>query len=306
MCSNIGSMADTIKTLLTILLVLIIAIVFFVGVDYFSYRLKSQQSKLTSNVASESIEKKVEQNKVVTKIIDGDTIIVEGETIRLLGMDADEKGEKCYDAAKKKLSELLLNKVVDLEYFNEDTDAYGRKLRYVILDGENINLWLVKNGYVIARVSNDPYKEMFVEAEQFARENKIGCKWQEDWQETQTTQTTQTETQQTQSQSQTQTQSSASALVIWACDAYKYIGKNATVEGLVVTVKKTTKVAFLNFERPYPDQCFTAVIFASKFSLFPDVYGYKDKRIRVSGMIKEYEGKPEIILESQSQIEVVG
>jgi hypothetical protein len=257
------------------------------------------------------MEKKVEQNKVVTKIIDGDTIIVEGETIRLLGIDADEKGEKCYDAAKKKVNELLLNKVVDLEYFNEDTDVYGRKLRYVILDGENINLWLVKNGYVIARVSNDPYKEIFIEAEQFARENKIGCKWQENWQETQTTQTTlittqttQAETQQTQSQSQTQTQ--PSALVIGACDAYKYIGKNATVEGLVVAVKKTTKAAFLNFERPYPDQCFTAVIFASKFSLFPDVYGYKDKRVRVSGTIKEYEGKPEIILESQSQIEVVG
>jgi endonuclease YncB( thermonuclease family) len=303
-------MADITKTLLTILLVLVISIVFFVGVDYFSYRLKSQQSKLTGNVAgeSQSLEKKVEQNKVVTKIIDGDTIIVEGETIRLLGIDADEKGQKCYDAAKKKVSELLLNKVVDLEYFNEDTDVYGRKLRYVILDGENINLWLVKNGYVIARISNDPYKEMFVEAEQFARENKIGCKWQEDWQET-TTQittqtTTQTETQQTQSQSQTQTQ--ASALVIGACDAYKYTGKNATVEGLVVAVKKTTKAAFLNFERPYPDQCFTAVIFASKFSLFPDVYGYKDKRVRVSGIIKEYGGKPEIILESQSQIEVVG
>jgi endonuclease YncB( thermonuclease family) len=290
-------MSKVIKTLLVILLVLIISIAFFVGVDYFSSKLNRQ----TGKVIKENLEKKIESKKFVTKVIDGDTIIADGETIRLLGIDADEKGQKCYDAAKRKLSELLLNKYVDLEYFNEDTDVYGRKLRYVILDGKNINLWLVKNGYVIARVSNDPYKEMFVEAEQFARENKIGCKWQEGWQET-TTGTTQTETQQTQSQ----TQSSASSLVIGACDAYKYIGKNATVEGLVVAVKKTTKAAFLNFERPYPNQCFTAVIFASKFSQFPDVYGYKDKRVRVSGMIKEYEGKPEIILESQSQIEVVG
>jgi endonuclease YncB( thermonuclease family) len=297
-------MSKVIKTLLVILLVLIISITFFVGVNYFSSKLNRQ----TGKVVKENLEKKIESKKFVTKVIDGDTIIADGETIRLLGIDADEKGQKCYDAAKRKLSELLLNKYVDLEYFNEDTDAYGRKLRYIILNGENINLKLVKEGYVVARVSNDPYKQELIEAEKFARENKIGCKWQEGWQETQTTlittQTTQTETQQTQSQSQTQAQ--ASALVIGACDAYKYIGKNATVEGFIVAVKKTTKAAFLNFERPYPDQCFTAVIFASKFSLFPDVYGYKDKRVRVSGIIKEYEGKPEIILESQSQIEVVG
>ncbi len=31
-------------------------------------------------------------NKFVTKIIDGDAVIIEGESVRLLGIDADEKG----------------------------------------------------------------------------------------------------------------------------------------------------------------------------------------------------------------------
>jgi len=271
-------MTKLIKTLVTILLVLVIAIVFFIGVDYFSSKIKDKSlaGQISRLESSENIEKKVEKGKVVTKILDGDTIIADGETIRLLGIDADEKGEKCYDAAKEKLKELLLNKVVDLEYFNEDVDYYGRKLRYVIVDGENINFLLVKQGYVIARVSNDPYKQVLIEAERFARENKVGCKWQENWKET-----------------------------IDACEAYSYIGKNATIEGFILEVKKTTKAAFLNFENPYPNQCFTAVIFASKLSLFPDVYSYKDKKVRVSGLIKEYKGKPEIILENPSQIEIL-
>jgi len=295
-------MRKTINTLITILLVLVISLVFFIGVDYFKSRIKAPT--MTGLTSETQFEKNVEREKIVTKIIDGDTVIIEGEIVRLLGIDADERGDKCYDAARKKLDELLLNKFVDLEYFNEDTDYYGRKLRYIILDGENINLLLLRQGYVVARVSNDPYKELFMQAEKFARENKIGCKWDENWQEKQQTQQ---EQQQQKQQQQIQTQQSQQPQqgIIQACDAYRHIGKNATVEGLVVAVKKTTKAAFLNFEKPYPNQCFTAVIFASNFYKFPDFYSYKDKRIRVSGVIKEYEGKPEIIVENPNQIAIV-
>ncbi len=280
-------MGKVINTLVTILLVLVIAIVFFVGVDYFSSKIGVKKQTLTTQAV---VEKRIEKNMVVTKIIDGDTIIANGEIIRLLGIDADEKGEKCYNASKKKLEKILLNKVVDLEYFNEDKDYYGRKLRYVILDGENINLLLVKEGYVIARVSEDPYKQAFVDAERYARENKIGCKWQENWEE---------------KSIDTDNFVIDDNSIIDACDAKKYIGKKAIVEGKVVEIKNITKAIFLNFERPYPNQCFTAVIFASKFSLFPNVYSYKGKLVRVDGIIKEYNGKPEIILEDPNQIQVV-
>ena len=62
----------------------------------------------------------------------------------------------------------------------EDKDQYQRYLRYVVLDGENINIRLVQEGLAIARFSpeNKKYKEEIVSAERNARENKVGCKWE--------------------------------------------------------------------------------------------------------------------------------
>ncbi len=117
---------------------------------------------------------------VVTKVIDGDTIVVQGgESVRLLGIDADERGYPCYTQAKKRLEELILGKTVSLERDKEDRDIYGRLLRYVFADGFNINAKLAEEGLVIARLQGDSkYKFEIAEAEKFAMENKMGCKWQ--------------------------------------------------------------------------------------------------------------------------------
>lgn len=122
----------------------------------------------------------VNEEKIVTKIIDGDTIIVEGgETLRLLGMDCDERGKECYGAAKNRIEELLLGKTVTLESDAEDKDQYGRSLRYIFLENQNINSLLVKEGYCIARfVKDSKYKKEIQDAEKYAIENKIGCKWE--------------------------------------------------------------------------------------------------------------------------------
>ena len=81
---------------------------------------------------------------IVTKVIDGDTIVVEGGYhIRLLGIDADEKNYPCYEEAKKRLEELILNKKVRLEKGSLDLDQYDRCLRYIFLGDENINLEMV-------------------------------------------------------------------------------------------------------------------------------------------------------------------
>ncbi|MEN9626421.1 MAG: hypothetical protein RL557_749 [archaeon] len=117
----------------------------------------------------------------VTKIIDGDTIVVDGEHIRLLGIDTSEKGEPCYKEAKDRLADLILNKEVILEKDVKDKDQYKRFLRYVFIDDKerlNINLQLVAEGLAIARFyENTKYKEDILEAEKIARESKIGCKW---------------------------------------------------------------------------------------------------------------------------------
>ncbi len=119
------------------------------------------------------------EKKMVTRVIDGDTVVVEGgESVRLLGIDADERGDPCYAAAKDRLEELVLNKEVTLEMGIEDKDIYDRYLRHIILDGENINLKLVEEGLAIARFYSDvKYKEEIVSAEKTAMENKTGCKW---------------------------------------------------------------------------------------------------------------------------------
>ncbi len=121
------------------------------------------------------------EEKIVTKIIDGDTVVVSGgDTVRLLGMDTDEKGYPCYNVAKKRLEALVLDKQVILEQTDENKDMYGRYLRYIILDGVNVDIQMVREGLAVARLStanSGKYDDEVRQAEAYAIENKIGCKW---------------------------------------------------------------------------------------------------------------------------------
>ena len=119
-------------------------------------------------------------NTIVTKVIDGDTVVVEGGYhIRLLGMDADEKGYPCYDPARIRLEDLILSKQVRLEKDKTDLDQYGRCLRYIFLGNTNIDVQLVMEGLAIARFYEPDvkYKAEITDAESYAQQNKIGCKW---------------------------------------------------------------------------------------------------------------------------------
>ena len=121
----------------------------------------------------------VQEQRIVTKIIDGDTVIVSGgDTIRLLGIDTDEKGYPCYSIAKKRIENLTLGKPVILESGKENKDQYDRYLRYILVDSENINIQMVKEGLAVARIlEEDKYSKAIREAETLAIQNKIGCKW---------------------------------------------------------------------------------------------------------------------------------
>ena len=121
----------------------------------------------------------IQEQRIVTKVIDGDTLVVSGgDTIRLLGIDTDEKGYPCYNAAKKHLENLTLGRQVTLEQAGENKDQYNRYLRYIILDSGNINIQMVKEGMAVARIlEEDKYSKEIREAEAFAIQNKVGCKW---------------------------------------------------------------------------------------------------------------------------------
>jgi len=101
-------------------------------------------------------------------------------------------------------------------------------------------------------------------------------------------------------------QSEGTAQVISWQDAAKHYGEYAIIEGRIVVTYNSGKACFLNFHPDYK-RYFTAVIFASAFPCFPESPEsyYYGKKVRMSGYIKEYQGKPEIILNDPSQIEIL-
>ncbi|MDD4990104.1 MAG: thermonuclease family protein [Candidatus Pacebacteria bacterium] len=267
-------------------------------------KIEKQSQPNDSSLATSSSECFAPEQALVTKIIDGDTIIVEGGfNVRLLGIDSDEKGYPCYGEASKRIEELILNKKVRLEKDITDVDQYQRCLRYVFLDNQNVGLELVKEGLAIARFYEPDvkYKEEIVAAERMAVDDKVGCKWSG----------AKPASQQQDSQAVFQweklTTQATGLRVVGACNAASEIGKEAIVEGKIAdTNRSKTNTIFLNFEKPYPNHCFSSVIFSSdqyKFVQSPENY-YYGKTVRIKGKIQEYQGKPEIILSDPSQIEI--
>jgi len=84
---------------------------------------------------------------IVERVIDGDTIEVGNNTVRLLGINSPEKGEIGYNEAKAFLEEKILGKEVKLIFGIEKYDKYYRELAYVYLGKENFCLESVREGY---------------------------------------------------------------------------------------------------------------------------------------------------------------
>lgn len=119
----------------------------------------------------------------VTKIIDGDTVIVkingEEKSVRLIGIDAPEKNECFEKEATEKLKELIGNKKIKLEAdeTQNDKDKYDRLLRYIYLeDGTLINKRLIEEGMAKEYTYKIPYKFQmeFREVEKLAKEKPAG------------------------------------------------------------------------------------------------------------------------------------
>lgn len=114
----------------------------------------------------------------VERVIDGDTIVINGTSIRLLGINSPERNEIYYSEAKSFLEEILLNKTVRLEYGKDKKDKYGRDLAYVFFEEKNINLELVENGFAnfYFPQGKDIYYNDFVKAwEKCIEENENLC-----------------------------------------------------------------------------------------------------------------------------------
>jgi endonuclease YncB( thermonuclease family) len=118
----------------------------------------------------------------VTNIVDGDTLdVASGERVRLIGIDTPERGECGYSEAADLLGWLVAGKsVILVAGARDDTDRYGRLLRYVELDGSDINLEMIRSGRAIARYDSrdgygrHPRQDTYIQA-QAARVPANGC-----------------------------------------------------------------------------------------------------------------------------------
>ena len=110
----------------------------------------------------------------VGRVIDGDTLVCDNETIRLLGIDTPERGEEYYQEAKDFLR-IVEGKEVEILRDWDDLGKYKRKLRYIFYEGRLINVEIVEQGLATAFMTDDlRYEEKFFQAEDYALENCLG------------------------------------------------------------------------------------------------------------------------------------
>ena len=124
-------------------------------------------------------------------VTDGDTIKINHQKIRLFGIDAPETkqfckevylsflifnfkrdykcGEKSTNALKKKIKDKKIRCLIQ-----DKKDRYRRNIGICYLKKQDINSWLVKNGYAIAYRR---YSKKYILDEQYAEDNKLGI-WQ--------------------------------------------------------------------------------------------------------------------------------
>jgi endonuclease YncB( thermonuclease family) len=115
------------------------------------------------------------------RVIDGDTLDIAGERMRLHGIDAPEKDQtctmdgqvwECGIAAWGYLVELLADQIVTCD--PRDIDRYGRTVAVCFADGQDINAAMVAEGWALAY---QDYSLDYVPHEDAAKAYALGL-WQ--------------------------------------------------------------------------------------------------------------------------------
>lgn len=113
------------------------------------------------------------------RVVDGDTVEIEGVRVRLEGIDAPEIGQTCpglwfgrWSAGRDAASELkqMINSAV-VHCQSLGTDSYGRMLGLCTANGLELNREMVRRGFAWAFVK---YSERFVADEKIARDAAVG------------------------------------------------------------------------------------------------------------------------------------
>ena len=112
------------------------------------------------------------------KVVDGDTIHLNGEKIRFTGIDAPELKQACFNDNTEiscgiTSKQILIDKIGNntVKCISEGKDQYKRTLAECFVNNESLSSYLVKSGYAFAYRR---YSKKFIADEDFARTNKIG------------------------------------------------------------------------------------------------------------------------------------
>jgi len=113
------------------------------------------------------------------RVVDGDTIVINGEKIRFTGIDTPELKQTCLrgddEVGCGMTAKMLLVKKISNntpECISEGKDAYKRTLAECFVNGESLSKFLVRSGYAFAYRK---YSTKFIKDEEFAKANKLGC-----------------------------------------------------------------------------------------------------------------------------------
>ena len=113
------------------------------------------------------------------RVIDGDTIEIQHQRIRLFGIDAPEGRQRCTANGKPwrcgQQSTFALAEFIGKAWVRcheKDRDRYQRIVAVCYLGNKNINAWMVRNGWAVdyRRYSKGTYRAEQLHAEQ----NRLG------------------------------------------------------------------------------------------------------------------------------------
>ena len=112
------------------------------------------------------------------KVIDGDTIHLNGEKIRFTGIDTPELKQPCIlenleNPCGITAKQILINKIGNntVECINEGRDQYKRTLAECFINSESLSRYLVRSGYAFAYRK---YSKKFIDDENYAKDNQLG------------------------------------------------------------------------------------------------------------------------------------
>jgi len=112
------------------------------------------------------------------RVIDGDSIVLNGKKIRFHGIDTPELKQFCLKGNKKIACGLEVKKILikyignDIpECLNKGKDIYKRILAECFINGQSISKYLVRSGHAFAYRK---YSSKFIKDEDFAKKNKLG------------------------------------------------------------------------------------------------------------------------------------